>query len=398
MMGMYVRRYGLVFLAVVLLGLSACGSRQLTGELLQLQQQTESQMARDMVVDLDAIEDVNVRELRERALNMLRSAREFFAAAEQQHNKRKDDEASALTRIGLLYYSAAENFHRTAESRVRMRDANQTFEAQRQRRNEYQGRLQAEQELVGLLTTVNRLFEANEALRRQLATVEEQGRAVNRAQYAIQEARMMQREAQGVSAQRHAASSYDTATASLNRAQVLYDDEAWEQATQVALEALEQYRRAVEDSRPAFGAQQERLLQNPTASAIFERVRRTFGDQLAYVDNRGIVVVLPYLFAQGSPTIRPEQLVRIEEIATLLGDHSRQRVLVEGHTRDEGSTADNQALGDQRVRSMREFLTSRNIRANRIDARSHGEEAPRFSNETEEGKRNNDRVEVIFLF
>jgi outer membrane protein OmpA-like peptidoglycan-associated protein len=378
--------------------LAACGARPLTGELELLSSNLESSVSQSIPVDPETITDPNVRELRERAMSLLSDSRQFFDAALERHKKRSDDQTELLSRIGLIYYNAAENFYWTAESRVRVNEANVRFEEQRQRRNDYQNRLSSEQELIALLETVNRLFEANEELRRQLATVEEQGRTVNRSLYAIQESRMLQRDAQGVNATRYAAATYDTASASLNRAQALYDDEEYEEATQVALEALEQFRRAIEEARPAFTEQQSRLLENDTARAIFERVQRTFGDTNAYVDNRGIVVVIPYLFDAESDAVRAEQVVKLDEIAAILDENSRQRVAIEGHTQDAGSTADNATLGEQRAIAVRDVLTNRGIRSNRIETSSFGEDVPRFSNENDEGKRNNDRVELIFTF
>ncbi len=385
-------------IALLCLLLTACGSRQLAGDVAALDANLNSPVAASISGDLGEIEDANILEMRRQAAQRLADARVFYESAVEQYNKRKDDQASILARIGLIFFNAADNFYRTAEARERVNDANVRYEEQRLRRNEYQTRLASEEDLIGLLETVNRLFEANEELRRQLATVEEQTRTVNRALYAIQESRMLQREAQGVNAPRYAAASYDTASASLARAQALYDDEEFEDATQVALEALEQFRRSVNEARPSFTEQQSRLLQNSTAAAIFERVQRTFGDTNAYVDNRGIVVVLPYLFEHGADSIRAELVVRLDEIAAILNEYGRQAVVIEGHTQDDGSTADNATLSEQRAVAVRDFLTNRGIRSNRVSVEAFGEDAPRFSNENNEGKHNNDRVEVIFDF
>lgn len=387
-------------LVSLFLSLAACGAPPLTDELSTLDQSTNGMIADSISgTDTEAIEDVNVRELSEQALTMLGSAREYFDGAFEQHRKRKRDAASLLARIGLIYYNAAENFHRTAEARVRLNAANADFEVQRQRRNEAQARIGSETELITLLSTINSLFAANEELRRQLASFEQEANTVNRALYAIQEARRVRREAEGVNARRYAVAAFDTASASLQRSSTLYDDEAYEQAAQVALEALSQFQRAIDESRPGFASDQERLLSNNgTAREIFERTIRTFGDTDAYVDNRGVVVVMPSLFAATSAEIRPEMAVRLDEIAALLSEFSRQRVSVEGHTRDEGSTADNATLAQQRADAVRAYLANADIRGTRIDVLALGEDVPRYSNEAEEGRANNDRVEIIFLF
>ena len=65
---------------------------------------------------------------------------------------------------------------------------------------------------------------------------------------------------------------------------------------------------------------------------------------------------------------------------------------------EEHVSADNLALSEQRATAVRDALVAADVRANRIETTAMGEESPRFSNEDAEGRTNNDRVEIIFLF
>ena len=168
--------------------MAACGGRPYQDELAELDDVLSSAFAEDMRVDLDEIEDQNVRDLRERALELLDAAHVNFDFADDAWRGRKDDQATEFSRVGLIYYHAAENYSRSAEARVRLSTANVRHQEQRERRNTFNDVLRSEEELVALLETVQQLFERNEELRRELATIEEQYQSESRAVYAIQEA------------------------------------------------------------------------------------------------------------------------------------------------------------------------------------------------------------------
>lgn len=385
-----------VLVASIVLLLAACGSRPLPPELASLDALNGSQLAIDMRANPSDIEDPNIRELREQSGELVRSSDSFHRLAMDAFGSRKDDIAILLARTGLIYYQAAENFFRSADARDRLNDANARFEEQRLRRNDYRSRLQSETELISLLETVQRLFEANEQLRRQLATFEESARGEARALYAIQEARVLQREAQGSRADRYAASDYDVATASLARAQGLFDAGNHENAYQAALESVEQYRRALENARPSFMQDQDRVLRNADTRQLYDDTQRVFGNANAFIDARGLVVVLPDLFEAGRDTVKPSRTFLLDEMTQLLNQYSRVTITIEGHTSDEGANEINQSVSQNRADAVKTYFTQRNIGQRRIRTSAFGEEAPRFDNSTPDGRVQNDRVEIVF--
>ncbi|MCY3700085.1 MAG: OmpA family protein [Gemmatimonadetes bacterium] len=69
---------------------------------------------------------------------------------------------------------------------------------------------------------------------------------------------------------------------------------------------------------------------------------------------------------------------------------------IEGHTDAQGGTRGNQALSQQRAIAVREHLLARvPIPSSRVEATGLGEERPIASNETEEGRARNRRIEIV---
>ena len=73
------------------------------------------------------------------------------------------------------------------------------------------------------------------------------------------------------------------------------------------------------------------------------------------------------------------------------------RIKIIGHTDSVGSDAANQKLSEGRAAAVREDLIKRGILADRIEAEGRGESQPVDTNETEEGRQNNRRVEIEIL-
>lgn len=96
-------------------------------------------------------------------------------------------------------------------------------------------------------------------------------------------------------------------------------------------------------------------------------------------------------------TLRPEGIAVLNDAAALLKTNDRVVVEVAGHTDSVGSDAYNQALSERRANSVRDYLTSQGITATRLTARGYGEVQPVATNDTDEGRQLNRRVELIVL-
>ena len=96
-------------------------------------------------------------------------------------------------------------------------------------------------------------------------------------------------------------------------------------------------------------------------------------------------------------TIKPEGKVVLNEAAALLKTHDRVVVEVAGHTDSVGTDAYNQGLSERRANAVKDYLTAQGIKASRLTARGYGESRPVASNDTDAGRAENRRVELIVL-
>ncbi len=76
---------------------------------------------------------------------------------------------------------------------------------------------------------------------------------------------------------------------------------------------------------------------------------------------------------------------------------SGERVQLTGHTDNSGTPDYNLRLGQQRAEAIRALLVSKGLAADRITTATKGQTQPVDSNDTEEGRRNNRRVELRIL-
>lgn len=83
----------------------------------------------------------------------------------------------------------------------------------------------------------------------------------------------------------------------------------------------------------------------------------------------------------------------VERLAGRLAK-SGERVQLTGHTDNAGGPAYNQRLGQQRAEAIKRLLVGKGIEAARISTASKGQTQPVDNNTSEEGRRNNRRVEL----
>ena len=115
-------------------------------------------------------------------------------------------------------------------------------------------------------------------------------------------------------------------------------------------------------------------------------------------ESRGMVITLSgaVLFPSGQSSLLPGAMVKLNEVAdALTKSNPESKMVVEGHTDSQGSVDFNQNLSLQRAQSVRDYLVSRGIAADRITANGLGSTRPIAANNNAEGRANNRRVEII---
>lgn len=82
----------------------------------------------------------------------------------------------------------------------------------------------------------------------------------------------------------------------------------------------------------------------------------------------------------------------------LLSERPGDRVRIVGHTDNVGSDSYNQTLSERRAAAVRQYLIDNGgINASRMESEGRGESQPSVSNQTEEGRAQNRRVELELL-
>ncbi len=96
--------------------------------------------------------------------------------------------------------------------------------------------------------------------------------------------------------------------------------------------------------------------------------------------------------------VRPEYHEKLREAADFINKYPQIRFLIAGHTDSKGSDEYNEVLSKRRAATVKKYLVEKfGIAAHLMTPRGYGESQPIDTNETEEGRQKNRRVEVILV-
>jgi len=101
-------------------------------------------------------------------------------------------------------------------------------------------------------------------------------------------------------------------------------------------------------------------------------------------------------FSTGSTMLKDEYIIKIGKIYDYL-KNNKKHIIITGHTDSIGADNANMELSIQRAGIVESKLIELGIDASRIQARGEGEINPIASNDTEEGRQQNRRVEIDIL-
>jgi outer membrane protein OmpA-like peptidoglycan-associated protein len=98
-------------------------------------------------------------------------------------------------------------------------------------------------------------------------------------------------------------------------------------------------------------------------------------------------------FAQSKFYLRESSFSELNRLVRIMNDYPKLEILVEGHTDNQGSPKLNLDLSVDRVNEVKKYLVRKGIAENRISTKGWGDTKPIASNEKEETRRLNRRVE-----
>ncbi len=101
-----------------------------------------------------------------------------------------------------------------------------------------------------------------------------------------------------------------------------------------------------------------------------------------------------FQFKTGKATLLPGSNELLDEIAKVLQDNPTIEISIEGHTDNKGKKKSNLKLSKDRAASVLKALSQRGIDKKRMHSNGFGQEKPLTTNDTEEGRALNRRVEI----
>ena len=116
-----------------------------------------------------------------------------------------------------------------------------------------------------------------------------------------------------------------------------------------------------------------------------------------FVQKEGDKTLIHFPYNSTQAIKNKDILSYLDEVVKNMQDHSGWKLLVVGHTDDSGSSASNKILGMKRAKRIKNWLIKKGIEPDRIIVKSEGETHPIADNTTEEGRRQNRRVEISFI-
>ena len=159
--------------------------------------------------------------------------------------------------------------------------------------------------------------------------------------------------------------------------------------------------------RERQNAEQERLKaqQAQDAAAQSELEKQQLRAQLLEQFNRilpttdtprGLKVnMADVLFAFGKYDLRPAAREALAKLSGIVLGHPGLKLSVEGYTDSIGSDEVNQTLSEKRAGAVRDYLVQQGVDPSSITATGFGKSNPVASNDTNEGRQQNRRVEII---
>lgn len=133
------------------------------------------------------------------------------------------------------------------------------------------------------------------------------------------------------------------------------------------------------------------------ASQLQQQLNGTGVSVVKNTQTGNIDVVMPgnVTFAYDDARLHPSFTPALDRIAATLIEYGDTQIYITGHTDSTGSDTYNQTLSQSRADAVANYLKSRGVPVYRIDSQGFGETRPIASNDTEAGRAQNRRVEMM---
>ncbi|SHI74520.1 Outer membrane protein OmpA [Tangfeifania diversioriginum] len=128
-----------------------------------------------------------------------------------------------------------------------------------------------------------------------------------------------------------------------------------------------------------------------------EEIKNTVPDAQVERVGEGIVVEFnsKILFGFDQSNLSADARNNLDKLVVVLNNYPDTNIEIQGHTDSTGSESYNQRLSEQRAGSVSDYLVQNGISNRRITEIGMGELYPKYTNDTEEGRAQNRRVDFL---
>lgn len=129
-----------------------------------------------------------------------------------------------------------------------------------------------------------------------------------------------------------------------------------------------------------------------------QQLRENLQGSRIEIDRRGddIVLNMPsgVTFGFDSADLTSEARGSLNEVASVLTEYQDTRVNIAGHTDSTGDASYNQRLSERRAQAVGSYLSQNGVSSMRLNTSGYGATQPVASNDNEQGRAQNRRVEI----
>jgi outer membrane protein OmpA-like peptidoglycan-associated protein len=128
-----------------------------------------------------------------------------------------------------------------------------------------------------------------------------------------------------------------------------------------------------------------------------EEMKKVLGDAEVRRVGEGIVIDFKekILFGFDRSDLGANAATNLDKLINVLNKYPDTDIKILGHTDNKGTDAYNQGLSERRAASVSSYLKDHGISSSRVSTKGMGENDPIASNDTEEGRSQNRRVEFV---
>ncbi|WP_321280166.1 OmpA family protein [Marinifilum fragile] len=122
-----------------------------------------------------------------------------------------------------------------------------------------------------------------------------------------------------------------------------------------------------------------------------------FTEELKQIEEGAALILDNIFFEFNKSTLLPTSFEELDKVANFLNEGMVSQIQISGHTDSKGSDELNKGLSQRRAESVVNYLVGKGIAASRMKAVGYGDSRPIDTNQSDDGRSKNRRVEFLVL-